>query len=64
MIIDNDWLEQAVRLIVSGVVNKLTNGNTTVYKYKNIVRIDIKIDESYNYDDYMPNDFNDLSLIP
>ena len=38
------WIVKAVELIVSGVCDKLTKDNITVYRVGNIVRIDIKVD--------------------
>lgn len=40
---DAQWIIKAVELIVSGVCDKLTKDNVTVYKVKNIVRVDIKV---------------------
>ena len=44
MKIDTDWLAEAVTLISKGVADKLTKENITVYRVKNIIRIDIKED--------------------
>lgn len=41
---DSNWIVKAVELIKSGMVDKLSKDNVTVYRVKNIVRIDIKID--------------------
>lgn len=40
---DAQWIIKAVELIISGVCDKLTKDNVTVYKVKNIVRVDIKV---------------------
>lgn len=42
---DAQWIVEAVDLITSGVCDKLTKGNVTVYRVKNIVRIDVKVDQ-------------------
>lgn len=42
MKIDTDWLTEAVTLISKGVADKLTRDNITVYRVKNIIRVDIK----------------------
>ena len=44
MKIDTDWLTEAVTIISNGVADRLTKGNITVYRVKNIIRIDIKED--------------------
>lgn len=44
MKIDTDWLAEAVAIISKGMADKLTKGNATVYRVKNIIRIDIKED--------------------
>ena len=36
------WLQKAIQIISDGIAEKLTNGNVTVYRVKNIIRIDIK----------------------
>ena len=41
---DTKWLEAAIEVIRSGIANKLEKGNITVYRVKNIIRIDIKED--------------------
>ena len=64
MIIDSSWLEQAVADVANGLADKLVKGNMTVYKHGTIVRVDIKTDENCSYDDYSPNDFDDMSLVP
>ena len=45
MKIDIDWLTKAVTIISNGVADRLTKGNITVYRVKNIIRIDIKEDD-------------------
>lgn len=42
MKIDTNWLEEAVALISKGMADRLTKGNITVYRVKNIIRVDIK----------------------
>lgn len=67
MIIDSKWLEQAVANVAKGFANKLVKGNTTVYKCGTIIRIDIKADKSYRFDevdDYPFDDFMDTSMMP
>lgn len=39
---DMNWLQKAIEAIKEGVADKLTKGNITVYRVKNIIRIDIK----------------------
>lgn len=36
------WMEQAIQTIQSGIADKLTKGNITIYRVKDIIRIDIK----------------------
>ena len=40
-----EWILKAVEIIKSGVADKLSNKNITVYRVKNIIRIDIKLTE-------------------
>ena len=40
---DMNWLEKAIETIESGIADKLSKDNITVYKVKNIIRVDIKI---------------------
>lgn len=40
-----EWLIKAVETIQSGVADKPTKDNATVYRVKNIIRIDIKEEE-------------------
>lgn len=42
MKVDTDWLTEAVAIISKGMADRLTKGNTTVYRVKDIIRIDIK----------------------
>lgn len=42
---NTDWLIKAVWTVKEGIADKLTKENTTVYRVKNIIRIDIKEDE-------------------
>lgn len=44
MEINVEWLNEALRAIRGGVYDKITLGNITVYRVKNIIRIDIKED--------------------
>lgn len=41
---DVAWLEKALETIHNGICDKLTKDNVTVYRVKNIIRIDIKED--------------------
>ena len=41
---DMIWLEKALETIRNGICDKLTKNNVTVYRVKNIIRIDIKED--------------------
>ena len=38
---DTKWLEKAIETIKSGIADKLAKGDVTVYRVKNIIRIDI-----------------------
>lgn len=42
MKIDTDWLTEAVDIISKGMADRLTKGNITIYRVKNIIRVDIK----------------------
>lgn len=42
-LIDANWLEEAVKIILSGICDKLTKDSITVYRVNNIIRVDIKI---------------------
>ena len=42
MKVDTDWLTEAVAIISKGMADRLTIGNITVYRVKNIIRVDIK----------------------
>ena len=42
MLFDDQWLFEALEAIASGFITKAQRGNFTVYKVKNIIRIDIK----------------------
>lgn len=44
MKIDTIWLKEAVLFILKGGADRLTKENVTVYRVKNIIRIDIKED--------------------
>ena len=44
MKVDTNWLTEAVDIISKGMADKLTKGNTTVYRVKNIIRVDITED--------------------
>lgn len=39
---DVKWLEKAIETISGGIADKLCKDNITVYRVKNIIRIDIK----------------------
>lgn len=39
---DLQWLENAIKVIQDKVVDKLSKDNITVYRVKDIIRIDIK----------------------
>lgn len=39
---DMNWLQKAIETIKNGIADKLTKDNITVYRVKNIIRIDIK----------------------
>lgn len=36
------WLQKAIQTIRNGIADKLTKNNVTVYRVKNIIRVDIK----------------------
>ena len=36
------WLANAIKTIKEGIADKLTKDDITIYKVKNIIRIDIK----------------------
>ena len=36
------WFQKAIKTIRDGIAEKLTKDNVTVYRVKNIIRIDIK----------------------
>ena len=40
-----EWILKAVEIIKSGVADKLSNGNITVYRVNKIIRIDVKLTE-------------------
>lgn len=42
MNIDINWLNRVIATIRDGVANKIEKDNITIYKVKNIIRIDIK----------------------
>lgn len=42
MKIDTNWLTEAVAIISKGMADRLTKGNITAYRVKNIIRVDIK----------------------
>lgn len=39
---DMEWLQKALETIQSGICDKLSKDGVTVYRVKNIIRIDIK----------------------
>lgn len=41
---DMAWLQKAIETIQAGIADKLSKDNITVYRVKNIIRIDIKED--------------------
>lgn len=44
MKVDTDWLTEAAAIISKGTADRLTKGNITIYRVKNIIRVDIKED--------------------
>ena len=42
IMIDVVWINAAILTIQQGIADKLTKGNITIYRVKNIIRIDIK----------------------
>lgn len=42
---DTTWLKKAIETISNGIADKLCKDNVTVYRVKNIIRIDIKQEE-------------------
>ena len=40
---DMTWLQKAIETIQNGIADKLSKDNITVYRVKNIIRIDIKV---------------------
>ena len=45
IMIDIVWINAAILTIQQGIADKLTKGNITIYRVKNIIRIDIKTEE-------------------
>lgn len=41
---DMEWLSSAIATVKLGIADKLVKDNVTVYRVKNIIRIDIKED--------------------
>ncbi len=39
---DMNWLKSAIDTIQNGIADKLSKDNVTIYRVKNIIRIDIK----------------------
>lgn len=39
---NTEWILKAVDTIRNGIADKLTKDNVTVYRVKNVIRIDIK----------------------
>lgn len=39
---DMTWLSEAIKTVKKGIADKLSKDNYTVYRVKNIIRIDIK----------------------
>lgn len=42
--IDMKWLQKAINTVKSGIANRLSKDNVTIYRVGNIIRIDIKED--------------------
>ena len=42
--IDMKWLQKAINTIKSGIANRLSKDNVTIYRVGKIIRIDIKED--------------------
>ena len=42
---DTVWVQKAIETIKSGIADKLSKDNVTIYRVKNIIRIDIKEDK-------------------
>lgn len=42
---DMNWLEKAIETIRNGICDKLSKDDITIYRVKNIIRIDIKEDK-------------------
>lgn len=42
MLYDSVWLHKVISLIKDGSIDKATQGNVTVYRVKDVIRIDIK----------------------
>lgn len=40
---DTMWLQKAIKAIQEGVADKMSKDNITIYRVKNIIRIDIKL---------------------
>ena len=40
-----EWLFGAIEAIKSGLADKLNKENITVYRVKNVIRVDIKLEE-------------------
>lgn len=43
MEMDMEWLEKAIETVRTGVAEKLTKGDVTVYICGSVIRIDIKV---------------------
>ena len=41
-IMDMEWLKKAIETIKAGIADKLQKDNITIYRVKNVIRIDIK----------------------
>lgn len=39
------WLQKAIEIIINGYADKLTKDLITVYRVKNIIRVDIKVSD-------------------
>lgn len=40
----SEWIAKAIETIKNGIADKLEKDNIKIYRVKNIIRIDIKID--------------------
>lgn len=40
----SEWIVKAIEIIKNGIAEKLEKDNIKIYRVKNIIRIDVKID--------------------